>query len=112
MTEPYQEERFEYKGYPCVILLMPMGYRCGYVGLPKTSKFYGKDYDKIDVICNGGLTYGVKSLCNQTDKDVYWIGFDCAHYWDLYDIKTQEFVHAQCESIVDQIIKLERGENK
>ena len=28
-----EEARFEYKGFPCVIRLLPDGYRCGYVGL-------------------------------------------------------------------------------
>lgn len=146
MIEPYQEERFEYKGYPCVILFMPMCHRCGYVGLPKTSKFYGKGYDEIDVDCNGGLTYARNYLSGQEDKETWWIGFDCGHCWDLHDfksaykhfaedeealkqikaiediyinsacddyatIKTQEFVLAQCERIVDQIIKLESEVN-
>ena len=35
MVDPIVEKRFEYKGYPCVILFMPMCYRCGYVGLKR-----------------------------------------------------------------------------
>lgn len=29
-----EEKRFEYRGYPCVVLFMDMGHRCGYVGIP------------------------------------------------------------------------------
>lgn len=135
MTKPYQEERFEYKGYPCVILFIPLGHRCGYVGLPTTSKFYCKNYGSIPVICHGGLTYGKTRLYGQLDKSIYWIGFDCAHAFDGKDldktmeyfedmprqeldfvkmlaslgdeVRTQEYVHKQCESIVEQIIRLE-----
>ena len=28
--EPVLECKFDYKGYPCVVLFMPLGYRCGY----------------------------------------------------------------------------------
>lgn len=44
-----QEKRFEHKGFPCVVLFMPIGYHCGYVGLPKGNKYYGKDYDENPV---------------------------------------------------------------
>lgn len=42
-----QETRFLYKGFPCVVLFMPGGYRCGYVGLPKENKYYGKSCEKF-----------------------------------------------------------------
>ncbi len=28
--KPVLETKFEYKGYPCVVLFMPRAYRCGY----------------------------------------------------------------------------------
>lgn len=85
MLQPIQESRFEYKRYPCVVLFMPYGYRCGYVGLPKISKYYKKEYDDIPVKCHEGLTYSRSMLHLQNDKDTWWIGFDCAHYNDLND---------------------------
>lgn len=57
MLQPKQESRFEYKEFPCVILFMPMGYRCGYVGLPKENRYYKKKYDDIPVDCHCGLSY-------------------------------------------------------
>lgn len=87
MNNPFIEERFIYKGYPCVVLFMPMAFRTGYVGLPKTSKFYGKGFDDIPVDCHGGLTYGRNYLFGQDDKDTWWIGFDCAHCYDGFDLE-------------------------
>lgn len=92
MIEPIVEERFEYKGFPCVVLFMPMGYRCGYVGLPHGHKYYKALYDVIPVDCHGGLTYGESELHGQDDKNIYWIGFDCGHCCDGYDAeKTKEY---------------------
>lgn len=52
MAMPKLEKQFEYKGFPCVILFMPTGYRCGYVWIPKEVKI---DIDNIG--CHGGITY-------------------------------------------------------
>ena len=90
MSIPVQEKRFEYKGYPCVVLFQPIGFRTGYVGLPKKSKYYKKDYDFIPVDCHCGLTYSKDSLYNQYDEDVWWIGFDCGHACDGYDVEKVE----------------------
>lgn len=90
MLQPKQENRFEYKGFPCVVLFMPMGYRCGYVGLPKGNKYYRKKYDDIPADCHCGLTYSENHLFGQDDKDTWWIGFDCGHYCDGADKETFE----------------------
>ena len=50
----YQEERFEYRGYPCVILFMDMGHRCGYVDVPESEAVADDD----DISCHGGITWG------------------------------------------------------
>ena len=90
MLQPKQEARFEYKGFPCVVLFMPMGYRCGYVGLPKENRYYRKKYDDIPVDCHCGLTYSEGRLFGQSDKDTGWSGFDCGHYCDGADKVTFE----------------------
>ena len=44
------EKEFEHMGYRCVITLNYMGFRCGYVGIPKTNTLYnksGRDYLEI-----------------------------------------------------------------
>ena len=88
MLQLKQETRFEYKGFPCVVFFMPMGYRCGYVGLPKGNKYYSKEYDKIPVDCHCGLTYSNHGLFGQEDRDTWWIGFDCGHFVDGLDSKS------------------------
>lgn len=87
MATPVQEERFEYKGFPCVVLFMPMGFRNGYVGLPQENKYYGKGYDFMPVNCHCGLTYASRNLYGQEDKNTWWIGFDCGHCCDGFDIE-------------------------
>lgn len=133
--EPKLEKVFEYRGYRCVVLFQSMGFRTAYVALPKDSQFYGVNYDEIPVECHGGLTYADFDLYSQGDiKDVWWIGFDCGHYFDKRDIetckkyyeetpymnaslieltdegevKTLNFCMNECTDIVDQIINLER----
>lgn len=124
---PVMESRFKYKGFPCVVLFMPFGFRCGYVGIPKGHRFYKMNYVKIPVGCHGGLTYSDDHLHHQDDKDIWWIGFDCAHYLDGYGLKCRreyfpelpefdyipelgegykgiEFCKQECGEIVDQIV--------
>lgn len=133
MSKPVVEERFEYKGFPCVVIFMPLGFRNGYVGLPKNHKYYKKEYKEIPVSCHCGLTYGDTSLFGQEDKDIYWIGFDCGHCCDGFDLdkldeyygnrvensimrnyqkminaehefRTVEYVKNECMGIVDQLL--------
>lgn len=75
------EKRFEYKGLPCVILFNPLGYRTGYVGVPK-----GKKIDITSIECHGGITFKEKNLMGRKDRwEGSWIGFDCGHAGDGRD---------------------------
>ena len=128
-----EEVRFEYKGYPCVVLFMEPGYRCGYVGIP--NKTYDIDFEEV-IDCHGGITYGPSDhLHFQEDNDILWIGFDCTHYCDGYDItlaekvfsldrlthlygsrpqgnvRSLEYCENECRNIVDQLIELQEAEN-
>lgn len=51
MNDRYVVERqFTHMGYECVVTFGASGYRCGYVGIPKTHSLYGKhcsDYLEI-----------------------------------------------------------------
>lgn len=82
------EKRFEYHGYPCVIIFQPIGHRCGYVGLSKDDKYFGMYYEEIDIDCHGGLTYASDNLYDQLDENTWWIGFDCAHAGDAKDFES------------------------
>ena len=103
-----QESRFEYKGFPCVVLFLSNAYRCGYVGIPKSNKYYDKNYGEIPVSCHGGLTYSAKKLFGQNDTDTWWIGFDCAHYGDGYDVKKAKELFANDEQVMKQLTVLEQ----
>ena len=81
--------------FDCLVLRNHMGSWCGYVGLPPGHSLHGKDYEKADVEVHGGLTFA--SFCDPDEGDdkichvpapgrpdeVWWLGFDCAHYMDL-----------------------------
>lgn len=99
-----QEERFEYKGLPCVVLFLSPGYRCGYAGLPK-----GTVINTDDINCHGGITYSAFDLRFQDDTDRYWIGFDCCHCFDDYDIEKAKEVFADDEftmGLIEHYIKM------
>lgn len=82
-----QEERFDYEGFPCVVLMKAMAFRTGYVGIPEGHKLYGIDYNEIPIDCHEGLTYSNYYLTDQKDKDIWWIGFDTANCGDGYDFE-------------------------
>lgn len=133
---PVVEARFEHKGYPCVVLFQPMGHRCGYVGIPEWHPYYGKRDNELRIYCHGGLTYANRRLQTQPDTDLWWIGFDCAHYGDRPDmeaiqryypenkhlmqyaaslsfdgdtVKTLEYVKENCIHIAELLKQIERG---
>jgi hypothetical protein len=67
-----------------------MGSLCGYVGVPPDHPFYLRHYDHCPVEVHGGLTYSGLcrgSICHKPEpgeeRDIWWLGFDCAHYQDL-----------------------------
>lgn len=126
-----EETRFEYKGYPCVVLFMDMGHRCGYVGIPADKPLTFDPEQEIS--CHGGVTYCSTGLHLQDDgEDFLWVGFDTAHYSDGRDVekigeyfgkeragvvrrfmfgdnypaRTLDYCIDECRSIVDQFVEL------
>ena len=89
------EFTFEYKGYKCFVIFTPMGYRCGYVELLRSNEYYGKDLDKIPVVCHGGLTYSGKHLPGSlvSEKESWYIGFDCGHTFDGIDLEAYKMLY-------------------
>lgn len=85
--KPVLETKSTYKGYPYVVLFMPGAYRCGYVGVPYNHKLAKKDVDKLSHLkCHGGVTYAEPYLYECNDDNTWWIGFDCGHCFDGYDV--------------------------
>lgn len=98
---PWQQEpdkrqwRDPATGYACLIVRGPTGALCGYVGVPRKHKAYGRKYDDVDVAAHGGLTFSrhctddpiEQGICHVPgegeDDRVWWLGFDAAHAGDL-----------------------------
>ncbi|MCR1985043.1 hypothetical protein NSB24_02170 [Blautia coccoides] len=97
-----EEARFEYKGFPCVIRLLPDGYRCGYVGLPKG---IAVDTDKID--CHGNINYRESTLPESDGDGYFWIGFDCGHACDGRDWDAAKNLYSDDEEVMKFISKQE-----
>ena len=57
--------------------------------MPYSHKLAKKSVDDLGYLsCHGGVTYAESYLYNCDDEDTWWIGFDCAHCFDGYDIET------------------------
>jgi hypothetical protein len=76
-NEPDRIE-FEHVGLPCLMNRTGLGYWRGYVAVPPGHPLHGKDYD-IEVDVHGAICHVPKP--GEPD-DVWWFGFDCAHYDD------------------------------
>lgn len=135
--DQYKLASGNHRGIQWVVIHNGLGYRCGYACIPEGHPWYGLGYDKIgncddcyccgqpaldrwkgDVSVHGGLTFG------HTDKNGYWIGFNCSHSgdnpdpslplddpkarnYDLsklgYTIKTTEYCIEQCVGLCNSI---------
>lgn len=85
----------ETTGLPCLIVRNRMGALCGYVGVAEGHPAFDVHYDEVNVDVHGGLTFadfcqpndGDEGICHVPDEGeperVYWLGFDCAHCWDV-----------------------------
>lgn len=84
------ESHGQHAGFTFCVLIMPMGHRCGYVLIPSGHPWHDKSIYDIDAEVHGGLTFG--EHIDETHVNAarwpahgYWIGFDCAHYFDAPD---------------------------
>lgn len=101
-----EPDRIEWRhaGFPCLIARGPIGPLCGYVGLPPGHPMHGKGYDDVHRSDgqqlehgHGGLTYAAEcqpppgKICHVPregePEDVWWVGFDCAHFGDYTDMR-------------------------
>lgn len=84
------EKEFEVDGFKCVIVGQNWGHRCGYIEIPLYHKYYGVDYNEIDVDVHGGWTYAEYTHNNypiESPNGTWWIGFDCNHCCDGKDLE-------------------------
>lgn len=110
---------------------------CGYVAVPEGHPAHGKEYDDVEAHVHGGLTYSglcraqpwrpTGGICHIEQpgrpERVYWLGFDCAHGWDMCPgtqaiqailgddgeggtYRSLDYVVAQCESLAEQLARM------
>ena len=105
-----------YKGYNYKIISYGM-HPCAYIEIPKTNKFYNKDYDDVDIVCHCGLTFG--DFRNFGDGSKYYFGWDYAHVGDysranIFDMMprgkkwTTEEILDEVFIAIDSLIELEK----
>jgi hypothetical protein len=94
-----EEDRFQWEhlGFPCLFLRHhEMGNLNGYIGVPPGHPWYEVGYDDIEASVHGGLTYAGRHIdpSNGEDaigisgrEDLWWVGFDTAHYLDLIPMR-------------------------
>ena len=118
----------EETGYPCLIVRHPrIGHLCGYVAVPKKHPCFGlDDSDKRlhEIAVHGGVTFTGERIKYSPIKNVWWIGFDCAHLDDAcpttddFDMKTglfkdgtykdMNYVTKECGDLAKQLNKIVR----
>lgn len=102
MTKPHMELMFDEGGYTCVVMLQPLGYRCGYVGIPRDSAWWGRRVRDLRCIeCHGCITYAEDHLPQEKPDGLWWIGFDCMHYLDAPDMQTLRRVYG--DELADKV---------
>lgn len=78
--------------YLIAVAVNDLGYRCGYVGVPKGDPLYGMQYDDeifYAVSVHGGLSFS-DTRKFVTPDDIWFFGFDCGHCGDAVDKMTEE----------------------
>lgn len=80
----------EHQGFQWQVIHNGRGYRCGYIRLPVGHPWHGKswnDSEVEEVEVHGCITYAEPDEpCSKPGPDdAWWLGFDCAHVFDLPD---------------------------
>ena len=90
--QPVVESKTKHFGFDCYSVFMPLGYRCGYVAIPKTHPLHGEDIGQLGhLTCHGGVTFAGRGDCLwwwKGEPDEWLIGFDCMHCTDGVDIES------------------------
>jgi hypothetical protein len=135
--EPDRVDFRTFDGFAALALRQPMGHWCGYVAVPPGHPAHGSKDDCI-VDVHGGVTYASEcagNVCHVPDDgepaDVWWIGFDFSHAYDLIPSTNAAFatlmgsgsrnrdvyrdltyVRAECEIVGRQLQDMANAERK
>lgn len=124
-AEPDKEQFVDgASGLPCLIVRNSFGALCGYVGVDSSHTLHGQHYDFVDADVHGGLTFSgacrhdpdEHGICHVPapgePDDVWWFGFDCAHYGDLCpqislvmpgEYRDWAYVKSECAKLAAQL---------
>lgn len=108
-----------YKEFTYMIRHNGLGYRCGYVKIPPSHRFYEMADDELyGLEVHGGITFA-GWIPAEGGKEEWWIGFDCAHYGDAPDssltgsffhpptegcsVKSTSYVRQECFKLINQL---------
>lgn len=105
-------DKFEYKGYECLIRKMdsdivlnhapnPFPYHCGYVRID-THEF---NHELNDIVTSETVEITFGGKIDKDDIEGTWIGFDSAHHWNVINPHTKTFgsVKQRTKDLVDEI---------
>jgi hypothetical protein len=112
--EPDKAQWITAAGYDALIVRNSSGVLCGYVGVPPSHPCYEKSAFDLDLMAHCGLNYsdhcanwgddelGICHIAEQAaNADVWWLGFDCAHAFDLVPIAQKLFIELGFNSLFD-----------
>lgn len=90
-----------------VILNTHLDAYCGYIGFDRDSGYYEIHYMNLPVAnVHGGITFSD----SMENSNLWWIGFDCAHYQDYskFNIKGKKrdlsYCIKECEKLAIQLV--------
>ena len=83
---------------------------CCYVEIPKDHSCYGLEYDEIEIVCHGGLTFSNDKLYGVDKTGPKWfIGWDFAHCGDYFYANDQFEIEGHkwtLAELQDQVLKV------
>lgn len=113
-------DRLEFRGYKYIIRRLwyaepkeayPMNpaWYCGYVEIPTDDRLYEVS-ELSDILeefnVHGGISFA--GYLEEEVGDTFLLGFDCHHVGDNIHIQNMSYVIGECESLIDQIIDLNK----
>lgn len=112
--------QWQHAGYACMLLRHPHGgHWCGYVGVDRAHPFYGRKPLEEELPLEGpwDLNYGDRcdgAVCHIPEpgmpEDVWWLGFDCGHAFDLCPgAVSREILAGLAESIESERIRFHQS---
>ena len=109
-------------GFRAVVIMQDIGFRCGYVGIPRGHALHGVGYYDVEAAdgeyldVHGGLTFanGLPDYPTASDG-LWWFGYDCGHYGDGVEpgspmgvmkgpVRSLDYCEHQCESLATQLV--------